>query len=257
MAQARTTTLSRAQAGGAAWLVAEARAAKKVWWQISPKSRRTHVRASDTRKPRSQGCLRRPWGCPVGAAGLLTPGTGVRTMRLILLLVSATALQLQPRRDYIRGFNSAAPRAAPLATPPKGPVAVEFCPRRAVIASFAFGASQLLPAKRAVALRPKRRVAAAPPPEPAPMPLPTAELACFPEAQAPVDTKARGWGLVYGKIPDGHESPQHAIAATRDTMEATPSADVCAACWFIAIVAAGGTMGLSLTLALRYWLMRP
>ncbi len=87
-------------------------------------------------------------------------------MRLILLLVSATALQLQPRRDYIRGFNSAAPRAAPIATPPKGPVSVEFCPRRAVIAaSFAFGASQLLPAKRAVALRPKRRVAAAPPPD--------------------------------------------------------------------------------------------
>ena len=100
-------------------------------------------------------------------------------MRLILLLVSATALQLQPRRDYIRGFNSAAPRAAPIATPPKGPVSVEFCPRRAVIAaSFAFGASQLLPAKRAVALRPKKRqVAAAPQPEPAPMPLPTAELA--------------------------------------------------------------------------------
>ena len=70
-------------------------------------------------------------------------------MRLILLLVSATALQLQPRRDYIRGFNSAAPRAAPIATPPKGPVSVEFCPRRAVIAArFAFGASQLLPAKR-------------------------------------------------------------------------------------------------------------
>ena len=85
--------------------------------------------------------------------------------RLLLLAGAATALQLQPRRDYIRGFNSAAPRAAPLATPPKGPVAVEFCPRRAVIAaSFAFGASQLLPAKRAVALRPKkRRVAAAPP----------------------------------------------------------------------------------------------
>ena len=108
-------------------------------------------------------------------------------MRLILLLVSATALQLQPRRDYIRGFNSAAPRAAPLADPNlqatplargKGPVSVEFCPRRAIIAaSFAFGASQLLPAKRAVALRPKRRVAAAPPPEPAPMPLPTAEVA--------------------------------------------------------------------------------
>ena len=98
-------------------------------------------------------------------------------MRLVLLLVSATALQLQPRRDYIRGFNSAAPRAAPLADP-KGPVSVEFCPRRAVIAAgFAFGASQLLPAKRAVALRPKKRVAAAPPPEPAPMPLPTAELA--------------------------------------------------------------------------------
>ena len=98
--------------------------------------------------------------------------------RLLLLAGAATALQLQPRRDYIRGFNSAAPRAAPLATPPKGPVAVEFCPRRAVIAaSFAFGASQLLPAKRAVALRPKRHVAAAPPPEPAPMPLPTAELA--------------------------------------------------------------------------------
>ncbi len=75
-------------------------------------------------------------------------------MRLILLLVSATALQLQPRRDYIRGFNSAA-RAAPIATPPKG-VSVLFCPRRAVIAgSFAFGASQLLPTKRAVALRPK------------------------------------------------------------------------------------------------------
>jgi hypothetical protein len=92
-------------------------------------------------------------------------------MRLILLLASATALQLQPRRDYIRGFNSAAPRAAPLADP-KGPVSVEFCPRRAVIAAgFAFGASQLLPAKRAVALRPKRRGAAAPPP------LPTAELA--------------------------------------------------------------------------------
>ena len=98
-------------------------------------------------------------------------------MRLILLLVSATALQLQPRRDYIRGFNSAAPRAAPLADP-KGPVSVTFCPRRTVIAAgFAFGASQLLPAKRAVALRPKRRVAAAPPPEPAPVPLPTAELA--------------------------------------------------------------------------------
>ena len=88
---------------------------------------------------------------------------GVGTMRLILLLAGATALQLQPRRDYIRGFNSAAPRAAPLADP-KGPVSVEFCPRRAVIAaSFAFGASQLLPAKRAVALRPKkRRVVAAP-----------------------------------------------------------------------------------------------
>ena len=100
-------------------------------------------------------------------------------MRLILLLVSATALQLQPRRDYIRGFNSAAPRAAPIATSPKGPVSVNFCPRRAVIAgSFAFGASQLLPAKRAVALRPKKRqVAAAPQPETAPMPLPTAELA--------------------------------------------------------------------------------
>ena len=107
--------------------------------------------------------------------------------RLLLLTSAATALQLTPRRDYIRGFNSAAPRAAPCADP-KGPVrgpevraaplAVEFCPRRAVIAaSFAFGASQLLPAKRAVALRPKRRVAAAPPPEPAPMPLPTAELA--------------------------------------------------------------------------------
>ena len=53
-------------------------------------------------------------------------------MRLILLLAGATALQLQPRRDYIRGFNSAAPRAAPLADP-KGPVSVEFCPRRAVI----------------------------------------------------------------------------------------------------------------------------
>ena len=97
--------------------------------------------------------------------------------RLLLLASAATALQLTPRRDYIRGFNSAAPRAAPLADP-KGPVSVTFCPRRAVIAaSFAFGASQLLPAKRAVALRPKRRVAAAPPPEPAPMPLPTAELA--------------------------------------------------------------------------------
>ena len=85
-------------------------------------------------------------------------------MRLILLLVSATALQLKPRRDYIRGFNSAAPRAAPLADP-KGPVSVEFKPRRAILAaSLAFGASQLLPAKRAVALRPKkRRVAAAPP----------------------------------------------------------------------------------------------
>ena len=85
-------------------------------------------------------------------------------MRLVLLLASATALQLQPRRDYIRGFNSAAPRAAPLATPPKGPVSVNFCPRRTVIAAgFAFGASQLLPAKRAVALRPKkRRVVAAP-----------------------------------------------------------------------------------------------
>ena len=98
--------------------------------------------------------------------------------RLLLLAGAATALQLQPRRDYIRGFNSAAPRAAPIATPPKGPVSVAFCPRRAVIAgSFAFGASQLLPAKRAVALRPKKRVAAASPPEPAPMPLPTAELA--------------------------------------------------------------------------------
>ena len=106
-------------------------------------------------------------------------------MRLVLLLASATALQLQPRRDYIRGFNSAAPRAAPCADPKDpvrgpevraAPLAVEFCPRRAVIAaSFAFGASQLLPAKRAVALRPKKRVAAAPPPEPAPMP--TAELA--------------------------------------------------------------------------------
>ena len=86
-------------------------------------------------------------------------------MRLILLLVSAaTSLQLTPRRDYIRGFNSAAPRAAPLADP-KGPVSVEFKPRRAILAaSLAFGASQLLPAKRAVALRPKkRRVAAAPP----------------------------------------------------------------------------------------------
>ena len=66
------------------------------------------------------------------------------------------------------GFNSAAPRAAPLADP-KGPVSVTFCPRRAVIAaSFAFGASQLLPAKRAVALRPKKRQVAA---------APTAELA--------------------------------------------------------------------------------
>ena len=111
-------------------------------------------------------------GCPVVVTRLPAPTRGVRTMRLILLLASATALQLQPRRDYIRGFNSAAPRAAPLADP-KGPVSVEFCPRRAVIAaSFAFGASQLLPAKRAVALRPKKRsVAAAPPP------LPTAELA--------------------------------------------------------------------------------
>ena len=89
-------------------------------------------------------------------------------MRLILLLASAAALQLQPRRDYIRGFNSAAPRAAPLADP-KGPVSVTFCPRRAVIAAgFAFGASQLLPAKRAVALRPKKRQVAA---------APTAELA--------------------------------------------------------------------------------
>ena len=89
--------------------------------------------------------------------------------RLLLLASAATALQLQPRRDYIRGFNSAAPRAAPVASPPKGPVAVEFCPRRAVIAaSFAFGASQLLPAKRAVALRPKKRQVAA---------APTAELA--------------------------------------------------------------------------------
>ena len=95
--------------------------------------------------------------------------------RLLLLASAATALQLQPRRDYIRGFNSAAPRAAPLADP-KGPVSVEFKPRRAILAaSLAFGASQLLPAKRAVALRPKRRVAAAPPPEPTP--LPTAELA--------------------------------------------------------------------------------
>ena len=134
-------------------------------------------------------------------------------MRLILLLVSATALQLQPRRDYIRGFNSAAPRAAPIATPPKGPVSVD--PRkprsvapgssaRAVIAaSFAFGASQLLPAKRAVALRPKRRVAAAPPPEPAPMPLPAdgGTRLRLPEAQAPVDnSKAPGWGLVHSKI---------------------------------------------------------
>ena len=33
--------------------------------------------------------------------------------RLLLLAGAATALQLQPRRDYIRGFNSAAPRAAP------------------------------------------------------------------------------------------------------------------------------------------------
>ena len=105
--------------------------------------------------------------------------------RLLLLASAATALQLQPRRDYIRGFNSAAPRAAPCADPKDpvrgpevraAPLAVEFCPRRAVIAaSFAFGASQLLPAKRAVALRPKKRIAAAPPPEPAPMP--TAELA--------------------------------------------------------------------------------
>ena len=88
--------------------------------------------------------------------------------RLLLLASAATALQLTPRRDYIRGFNSAAPRAAPLADP-KGPVSVEFCPRRAVIAaSFAFGASQLLPAKRAVALRPKKRQVAA---------APTAELA--------------------------------------------------------------------------------
>ena len=31
--------------------------------------------------------------------------------RLLLLAGAATALQLQPRRDYIRGFNSAAPRA--------------------------------------------------------------------------------------------------------------------------------------------------
>ena len=98
--------------------------------------------------------------------------------RLLLLAGAATALQLQPRRDYIRGFNSAAPRAAPLATPPKGPVAVEFCPRRAVIAaSFAFGASQLLPAKRAVALRPKRRVAAAPPLEACDSDWPTREVA--------------------------------------------------------------------------------
>ena len=105
--------------------------------------------------------------------------------RLLLLASAATALQLQPRRDYIRGFNSAAPRAAPCADPkgpvrgpevraapladPKGPVSVEFCPRRAVIAAgFAFGASQLLPAKRAVALRPKKRQVAA---------APTAELA--------------------------------------------------------------------------------
>ena len=96
-------------------------------------------------------------------------------MRLLLLLASATALQLQPRRDYIRGFNSAAPRAAPLADP-KGPVSVEFCPRRAVIAaSFAFGASQLLPAKRAVALRPKKR-RAEPPLEPPASPS-TTELA--------------------------------------------------------------------------------
>ena len=96
-------------------------------------------------------------------------------MRLVLLLVSATALQLQPRRDYIRGFNSAAPRAAPLADP-KGPVSVEFCPRRAVIAaSFAFGASQLLPTKRAVALRPKKR-RVEPPLEPPASP-PTTELA--------------------------------------------------------------------------------
>ena len=96
-------------------------------------------------------------------------------MRLVLLLASATALQLQPRRDYIRGFNSAAPRAARLADP-KGPVSVEFCPRRAVIATgFAFGASQLLPAKRAVALRPKKR-RVEPPLEPPASP-PTTELA--------------------------------------------------------------------------------
>ena len=105
--------------------------------------------------------------------------------RLLLLASAATALQLQPRRDYIRGFNSAAPRAAPCADP-KGPVrgpevraaplAVEFCPRRAVIAaSFAFGASQLLPAKRAVALRPKKR-RVEPPLEPPASP-PTTELA--------------------------------------------------------------------------------
>jgi len=95
--------------------------------------------------------------------------------RLLLLASAATALQLQPRRDYIRGFNSAAPRAAPLADP-KGPVSVEFCPRRAVIAaSFAFGASQLLPTKRAVALRPKKR-RVEPPLEPPASP-PTTELA--------------------------------------------------------------------------------
>ena len=103
-------------------------------------------------------------------------------MRLIFLLVSAaTALQLTPRRDYIRGFNSAAPRAAPLADPkgPVTPVSAEFKPRRAILAaSLAFGVSQLLPAKRAVALRPKkRRVAAAPPLEACDSDWPTREVA--------------------------------------------------------------------------------
>ena len=138
----------------------QARAAKKVL--ADPPSRRQRRPQTPETASRLPAALGLPCRAPPAyPATALEPWPDSSSREWV------TALQLQKlRRDYIRGLR--APRAALIAHSRRAP-----CPSNSVRAAFSrqlcFRREPAAACEWAVALRPKRRVAAAPPPEPAPM----------------------------------------------------------------------------------------